>query len=220
MTLCSLMSGAWIMCSAGSRPWDKGGPGHPDSDLGPQFDPKVRGVDPPPSPSPGSATAGGENTALIKQWLLWTLNSALISSYGLFLLCRSCSFKICHLHVYTYVCTHNSWKDKVEIFLESYIGKAKRTLSKTASFSRLNFQGLQKRVGKSGGGYCILIVACMVTCFQRAGDEATTLKPTPPIYLALTASLGRTKVANLVLRVFSLIKIAAATIWKTPGVEI
>ena len=70
-------------------------------------------------------------------------------------------------------------------------------------------------MGKSGGGYCILIVACSVTCFQRAGDEGTTLKSTPPIYLALTASLRQTKVANLVLRVFSLIKIAAATIWKT-----
>ena len=33
MTLCSLTSGAWIMRSARSRPWYKGGPGHPDSDL-------------------------------------------------------------------------------------------------------------------------------------------------------------------------------------------
>ena len=100
---------------------------------------------------------------------------------------------------------------------------------------------------KSGGGYCILIVACSVSCFQIAcvacvkrgrgrgnlgarippspspfnaghagyfqivGDEATILKPTPPICLALTASLRRAKVANLVLRVFSLIKKAAAS---------
>ena len=62
--------------------------------------------------------------------------------------------------------------------------------------------------------------SCSITCFQRAGDEATTVKSTPPIYLALTASLRRTKAANLVLRVFSLIKIAAATILKTPGVEV
>ena len=89
MTLCSLMSGAWILCSAGSRPWDMGAPGHPDSDLRASFWSKNKGGALPPRLSPGSAADGGENTPLIKQWLLWTLHSALISSYVLFLLCRS-----------------------------------------------------------------------------------------------------------------------------------
>ena len=136
MTLCSLTSGAWIMRSARSRPWDKGGPGHPASALRASVWSKNKGgAPPPPGPFPGSATAGGENTPFTKQLVCFVSPMSFMGQYSRELFRSKLAFS-------TSACTHNSWKDKVEIFLESYIGKAKRTLSKTASFSKLNFQGL------------------------------------------------------------------------------
>ena len=99
--------------------------------FGPQFGPKIRGAAPPLDPLPL-----GVKTPLL-----------LNSSYVLFLRCRSWDNTLENCFVRNWlsprVCVRIILeKTRWKFSFESYIGKAKRTLSKTASFSKLNFQGL------------------------------------------------------------------------------
>ena len=143
MTLCSLTSGAWITRSARSRPWDKGGPGHPDSDLRASVWSKNKGGAPPPGPFPGSATAGGEG---VKTPLL------LNSSYVLFLRCRSWDNTIDNCFVRNWL----SPRARVRIILEKTRWKfsLRATLAKQREpwAKQLVFQNSISRVCKSGWG--------------------------------------------------------------------
>ena len=130
MTLCSLTSGAWIMHSARSRPWDKGGPGHPYSDL-----------PPPPRAPPLDPLPLGVKTPLL-----------LNSSYVLFLRCRSWDNTLENCFVRNWL----SPRARVRIILEKTRWKfsLRATLAKQREpwAKQLVFQNSISRVCKSGWG--------------------------------------------------------------------
>ena len=141
MTLCSLTSGAWIMRSARSRPWDKGGPGHPDSDLRASVWSKNKGGAPPPRAPPLDPLPLGVKTPLL-----------LNSSYVLFLRCRSWDNTLENCFVRNWL----SPRARVRIILEKTRWKfsLRATLAKQREpwAKQLVFQNSISRVCKSGWG--------------------------------------------------------------------